>query len=151
MQGLSSKHMLFAAALILAGGVSWAGALLMSPPSVPSGTGEVQLLAHKIGSTPPAVIAEPNAVGLAQDEQQKPVVKPVAKPAEEKKPEKVEKKPDTPAPTPTPNITLPVAAEDPVKNIALTGVTFEGGKDTALLLDLASSEHQNATVGERAF
>jgi hypothetical protein len=150
MQGLSSKHMLFAAALILAGGVSWAGALLMSPPNVPSGASEVQLLAHKMNSAPPATITEPTAVTITPEEQSTPVVKPVVKPVDIKKTDTAKKADKTPAPAPGPTV-VTVANDDPVKNIALTGVTFEGGKDTALLLDTSSNDRERATVGERVF
>lgn len=47
--------------------------------------------------------------------------------------------------------TVPAAAESPVKNIALLGVTSQGGTEEAWLIDVASMERETAAEGAEAF
>jgi hypothetical protein len=154
MQGLSSKHMFIGAGLILAGGVAWAGAVLMSPPLHPSTeTGTIRQLAQRMAGTPAEPLPEPGAAPvtiLPAPQSGSAPARPAARPAVK------ETKPSTPAAKPPSTVPPPgpapvIAPEDPVKNIALTGVGSEGGRDVAFLLDLSNNEREQVRAGDQAF
>lgn len=153
MQGLSSKHMMIAAALILAGGVAWAGALLMSPPEAAKAeTGTIRRLAGRIGRDSGAKVSDPTVApvsALPEPPAPAPAPRAAAKPAAKPSSAAAAR---PPAVTPPPPGPAPVVQpEDPVKNIALTGVAHEGGRDVAFLLDLKSNEREQVRAGDRAF
>lgn len=66
---------------------------------------------------------------------------------------RMERRPEArrPAPAAAPVLPAVVVNDDAVKNLALLGVTFAGGKDAAWLMDLNSRAREMAAVGESVF
>lgn len=152
MRNVPPQAAMIAAVGILGAGAAWAGSMFLSEPE-PSTIQPQQIreLAAKVQSAPApaptlvvpasAAVVRPQMVApdkpkksgavVTQVVQRIPIVQPTVK------------KPEAPAP--------PAAPEDPVKNLALMGVTHESNTDRAWLVDLASKEKEAVAVGDSAF
>lgn len=149
----------WAAGGVLVAGAVWAGTILRSAPA---DTGPdiqtVQALAERISAPPteePLAVVPPSPARRAtvppvRAVERRPVPAPGVLP-----PVTPVITPPQPAPQTTRRSSVRTSQtterEDPVKNIALMGVTFSGGKDVAWLVDLSSRERELAGEGQSAF
>lgn len=166
MRNLSNRLLWVTAAAILLAGAAGAGSLYMARPRY-QGPDPSQLreLASRLREEPlepsagddlfAAPALEPPAAATPAPAREKPkpapsVAEPTAKPAAPSAP--AEKK-EAPAPaSAAPSApAAPSQPEDPLRNIALVGVTQEASGAQAFLVDLASGRREVAGVGETAF
>jgi len=148
MQLTPTRTVWIAAGAVLLGGIAWAGSLVLSPVRTTGpDAATLRALAQRVEGL---TLDEPALGQPTEAPAPAPIV--VAKPAPKVTALPVAR-PRVAAPGP---VAPPAPVEapppsDPTKSIALMGVTFEGGKDTAWLVDLDRKERENAAVGERAF
>jgi hypothetical protein len=162
MRTIPNQLVLITAAGVLLAGVGWAAQMYLTPP-VYQGPDTVALrrLAERVQPQPvqdtPLVLPPPAAVlaplpaaqprpARAQDRQAQPrpgvrnagsprVVKPGA--------------PSAPGKSPAPSTVLPPS--DPVKNLALMGITRQGDSDLAWLVDVTNQDREAVGKGQTAF
>lgn len=158
MRSPSTSVMLWGAGLVLVGGGGWAARLWSEKPVVagpdlrnlqhlaatlerpaeedpvleaPAASGRTAVLPVPVPQGMPRVVVprRPVATGSVA----KPTTLPVRAPI---------------LPAVAPARVAPASSDDAVKNLALLGVTFAGGKDAAWLMDLESRTRETAAVGE---
>lgn len=143
-----------AAVGILAGGAAWAGSMYLAPPRYQGpDTRQLRALADRLAEEQPAPPPVVVPVPIAAPTIAAPTPRKAARPAT---PVAVRSTPQVTTPPNTGNIKPlppvgPVAQADPVKNIALTGVTREGRTDRAWLIDISRSDRETVARGESAF
>src|SRR5687768_10491745 len=148
MKPIPNQFLMAVAAGVLLLGAAWAGNLYFNAPA-PKGPDPQQIreLAQRIEAQPmeeqTLVAPAPGAAASTANPQAAPA-KPSTTAASPAKPAA----PATPA-TSTP--ALPAVREDPVKNIALMGVTRQGESDEAWLVDTSSQQRETAQAGGTAF
>ena len=148
MKNIPNGVLLMSAAGLTLAGVAVAGNLYLQPvaadKAAQSRLSTMRELAGKIGET--QLAQSPLAVP-AGPETPKPEVKKIK--VAQKDP--VKKADPTPIKPPTDNNSASSVKPDLVKNIALMGVTHEGGADQVWLVDTAEGRRETAAAGESAF
>lgn len=154
MRSVSNRVIHISALSLLGLGVAWAGSLYMAPARERGpDTSQLRELASRVNNAPLPETARDEFPALPAAKAVKPIA-PAPAPVVKEKPAaaqpapapRAETKKETPAPAaPTP----PPAREDPVKNLALMGITHEGGADRAWLVELSSLKKETGAAGER--
>lgn len=164
MQVPMNRASWIAAGTIVAAGAAWAGSVALTPPAYQGpDVDQVQALA---ASSTDASIAAPAPMGVvpagripASFPTPAPMAEPVVAPVRtvpspagvEVPPARIVRRgPAEGSGGPARQYRV-FQSSDPVKNLALVGVTHEGSTDTAWLYDLESRTRENVMVGEKAF
>ena len=157
MRSPSTSGMLWGAGLVLVSGCVWAARIWddrprSSGPNLHSLQKLASSLERKVDEVPPlAASAElirtppPAGPGVGGTPRVAAARQPSAAPAVT--PIRLTRRASSLPPV-APSPSAPEVNDDAVKNLALLGVTFAGGKDTAWLLDLGTRDREMAGVGE---
>lgn len=149
------RHRWIACALLLGGSGVWAASILTSPPAPREDAREMRALIRRLSGETTPVPAVPQvavsgttlapilgapATGTVVAQKTSPRVAPAL--ATHPKP------PALPGASSAAQIE---STSDPIKNLALTGVTHVNGEDEALVTDLSNRERASGAVGGRVF
>jgi len=162
MRSLPSQSVLIAAGAVFALGAAWAGVLYLTP--APQEKGPDPRVIRELASRAAAPVEPPTLGEVTLSAPPAPVVRVDARPRPQPaapravQPQPPPKPPKAAAPAPKVEPVAPTPPPSPraegearLKDVALMGVVFEGGREQAWLVNLANQEREEAPVGKSIF